>query len=159
MRDIIFAAALKRVVRIDLSDGSVTQFTGDHTDLTSGWGDVMALSDDGGTLYFGSFGEESVIAFNVSTCQQIWTANVDFSIHSVSYHNGMVLVVGIEEEAEFRVLNAATGFLIRTMDIKAVGLVLAHTVIKGLWDAIHVLIDLIILFIMGLLTIVSLLII
>jgi outer membrane protein assembly factor BamB len=126
--DLVFAVSKRETIKINLADGSVTPFKGHPTGNHSCKGDVMALSDDGTFLYVGYDWARCVVAYNVSTGQQIWTSECANSVTSVSYHAGTVLVA--VWLSDFTVLSAANGSVLRRI-FKADSYVFGHVVVAG----------------------------
>jgi hypothetical protein len=120
-------------MRINITDSSVSRFGSFfHGDCRCD-GDVMALSDDGSTLFVGYRDAACVAAYSISTLEQIWLYErlVRYNwVNSVSFHAGMVLVGTLH--SDFVVLSAADGTELRKL-YKANNWVLGHAVILGLF--------------------------
>jgi hypothetical protein len=135
MPDCVFIASEQSTMRINMMDGSPLHFMGGPIGAHDCSGDAMAFSDDCTTLYVGYTSAKCVVAYSVSTLQQIWTSQMAGFVNSLSFHAGMVLV-GIHK-SDFTVLSAADGAVLRRL-FKVDGFVMGHAVIAGMLTAISV---------------------
>jgi hypothetical protein len=133
--NIVFAVIEQGTVSIDILDSSVTLLRGGPVGNNSTCGDAMALNTDGTALYVGYYTSHCVVAYDLSTNQQIWTSDMPRNVNSVSYHEGVVLV-GVSW-SDFHVLDATDGFVLRKL-FKASNWVYGHAVIAGTVEAFYV---------------------
>jgi hypothetical protein len=115
-------------LHIDIAGGSVSRFDGHPTGDHSCCGDIMALNDDSTTLYVGYGASACVVAYDVSTHQQIWTSQMAGVVQSVSYSDALVLVS--VRGSYFTVLRAEDGMVHRQFDVKAGCAFDAHAIIN-----------------------------
>ena len=127
--DVLLAVSIDETVRLSLTDGSVTGFSGYHLDSHSCRGDAMALSGDGTVLYVGYFWAKCVVALDVATLQLMWRTTPKDQVRSISYHDGLLFVVA--RDAPFTVLSAEDGSVVRRCGAVA-GLAFGHSVFSGL---------------------------
>jgi outer membrane protein assembly factor BamB len=128
--NLVFAASKRATERINISDGSVTQFTGGPTRVHSCLGNPMTLNGYGSVLYIGYSEAACVVAYNVSTCQQIWTTQLEDAVSSLSYLTEGLLIVGTFPSKTF-VLCEEHGSLLRKF-IPSEYAFVTHAIIKCL---------------------------
>jgi hypothetical protein len=125
----VFAATKRETVQINITDGSVTPFSGHPTGDHSCLGNVMALNTAGTVLFVGYIEAQCVVAYDVPNHHQIWTTKMASSVSTVSYHAGMVLV-GVFP-SDIYVLCEGHGSILR-LQFRADTMVVTHAVIDGL---------------------------
>jgi hypothetical protein len=94
----------------------------------------MVLNNDGTMLFIGYGSTKEVVAYSVSTCQQMWKSTCEGDIFCMSYHAGTVLVGVLRQDFFMLVLNAANGKVLRELDIRGA---LGFAVIRGLFSLVR----------------------
>ena len=127
--DVLFGVSEHQTVRLNLADGSITDFIG-RADSHFCRPGAVALNSESSVLYVGyTRAQFCVVAYDVETLQLLWKTNLDTPASSISYHDGLVFVAA--QDAPFTVLSADDGSVVRTLAVVP-GHAWSHSVFAGL---------------------------
>jgi hypothetical protein len=126
--NVVFATSRLETFSLDISVGAVRKFEGGPVNHSC-HGNVMALDDAGMHLYVGYRKAKCIVAYNVSTHQQIWTTSFPSAITSLSCHTE-VLIVAVKN-SHFTTLSTADGTILQALDIMPKRGAFSHAVISG----------------------------
>ena len=124
----LFAVSDHQTVRLNLADGSVTEFRG-HADSHHCQAEAMVLSDDDTVLCVAYIWAQCIVAYDVATLQLTWRVSLECAPCSVAYHDGTVLFAA--NEALVTVVSAADGSVVRTLG-RAGGMMWGISVFAGM---------------------------